>query len=319
MTIETVSDAASNSATIQRVTWIGFIINLLLSVTKFLAGIFGNSQVLIADAVHSTSDLATDVAVLVGSRYWGQPADDSHPHGHAKLETLITFIIGAVLGLVGLELMSNAIQTLDDMIFHKKAAQIPNGFALAAAVLSIILKEWLFRITAAAGKKTHSTATVANAWHHRSDALSSIPAALAVGGILIFGEHFAFLDPLGTVVVGFLILYTAFEIIRPTCGTLLDASGGERLTEEIKSLALSVEGVQSVHKIRTRPLGNALYGVDLHVMVNPEMVVRQAHHISHIIQDRLKEQLPQIVEATVHIEPGNTKCASEPAVSEVKK
>ncbi len=303
MTVEPASTEKFNTVAIQRVTWIGFFTNMFLSVVKFLAGYFGNSQVLIADAVHSTSDLATDIAVLVGSKYWGQPADSSHPHGHAKLETLITLLIGAALGMVGIGLIRNAITTLDMILVHKQAASLPNGIALIAAIVSIITKEWLFRITAAVGKNTHSTATVANAWHHRSDALSSIPAALAVGGVLLLGKEFAFLDPLGTVVVGFLILYTAFEIIHPTIGTLLDASGGDFLTEEIKNRALSIEGVRNVHKIRTRPLGNALYGVDLHIQVDPNMVVRDAHHLSHVIQDDLSLHLPQIVETTVHVEP----------------
>lgn len=304
MTIETDPDVQANSAIIQRVTWIGFFSNILLAITKFLAGVFGHSQVLIADAVHSMSDLATDVAVLVGSRYWDQPADNEHPYGHAKLETLITLLIGAALAVVGFELISNAIMSLYDMIFGSyKTATIPNSWALCAAIFSILLKEWLFYITAVAGKKAHSSATVANAWHHRSDALSSIPAALAVGATLVLGEKFAFLDPIGTIVVGLMIFYTAFLIIRPTINSLLDASGGVDLTNRINEKVLSIAGVQGVHKTRTRPLGASLYGVDLHVQVDPNMNVREAHRLSHLIQDVLRSAFSQIVETSVHVEP----------------
>ena len=304
MTLENDPDVQTNSAVIQRVTWIGFFSNILLAITKFLAGVFGHSQVLIADAVHSMSDLATDVAVLVGSRYWDQPADNEHPYGHAKLETLITLLIGAALAVVGFELISNAIMSLYEMIFGShKAVTIPNVWALSAAIFSILLKEWLFHITAAAGKKAHSTATVANAWHHRSDALSSIPAALAVGATLILGEKFAFLDPIGTIVVGLMIFYTAFLIIRPTFNSLLDASGGADLTNRINDEVLSIAGVQGVHKTRTRPLGASLYGVDLHVQVDPNMNVRDAHSLSHLIQNRLRSKFSQIVETSVHVEP----------------
>lgn len=306
MTIENDPDVQANAAIIQRVTWIGFFSNILLAITKFLAGVFGHSQVLIADAVHSMSDLATDVAVLIGSRYWDQPADNEHQYGHAKLETLITLLIGAALVVVGFELISNAIMSLYDMIFgaHETSA-IPNGWALSAAIFSILLKEWLFHITAAAGKKAHSTATVANAWHHRSDALSSIPAALAVGATLVLGEKFAFLDPIGTIVVGLMIFYTAFLIIRPTFNSLLDASGGVDLTNRINDEVLSIKGVQGVHKTRTRPLGASLYGVDLHVQVDPNMNVRDAHRLSHLIQSELRTRFSQIVETSVHVEPGD--------------
>ena len=304
MTIENDPDVQTNSAIIQRVTWIGFFSNILLAIIKLFAGIFGHSQVLIADAVHSMSDLATDVAVIIGSRYWDQPADNEHPYGHAKLETLITLLIGSALGIVGFELISNAIMSLYNMIFgNHEPSTIPNVWALAAALFSILLKEWLFHITASAGKKTHSTATVANAWHHRSDALSSIPAALAVGATLILGEKFAFLDPIGTIVVGLMIFYTAFLIVRPTFNSLIDTSGGVDLTNRINDQVLSINGVQGVHKIRTRPLGAALYGVDLHVQVDPNMNVRDAHYLSHLIQDELRSRFSEIVDTTVHVEP----------------
>ncbi|MBR0238445.1 MAG: cation transporter [Thermoguttaceae bacterium] len=305
MTIETEPDVQANSAIIQRVTWIGFFSNILLAITKFLAGVFGHSQVLIADAVHSMSDLATDVAVLVGSRYWDQPADNEHPYGHAKLEMIVTLLIGATLAVVGFELISNAIMSLYDMIIgDHETVTVPNVWALSAAIFSILLKEWLFHITASAGKKAHSTAIVANAWHHRSDALSSIPAALAVGATLFLGKEYAFLDPIGTIVVGLMIFYTAFLIIRPTFNSLMDASGGVELTNRINNEVLSIKGVQGVHKIRTRPLGAALYGVDLHVQVDPDMNVRDAHYLSHQIQDKLRSKFAEIVDTTVHVEPG---------------
>lgn len=295
----------SDIRAIQRVTWLGLIINIFLAGLKFFAGIWGSSQVLIADAVHSSSDLATDVAILVGSRYWGQPADADHPNGHAKIETLVTLLIGLALALVGFELIQNAIGTIYQIKVQGQQPTSPGWIALIAAILSVISKEWLYQVTAWTGRVNHSPATVANAWHHRSDAMSSIPAALAVGGVLWLGKDFAFLDPLGTVVVGFMIMYTAFEIVHPTIGTLLDASAGEKILNTIREIALEAQEVQDVHKIRTRPLGSGLYAVDLHIQVDSNMNVKQAHHLSHFLQDKICAREPTIVEATIHIEPNS--------------
>lgn len=305
------SGTYSDIGAIQRVTWLGLIVNIFLAIIKFAAGVFGSSQVLIADAVHSSSDLATDVALLVGSRYWGQPADADHPNGHAKIETLVTLLIGLALALVGYELIQNAIGTIYRIKVQGQSLPQPGWIALVAAIVSILSKEWLYRITAWTGKVNHSPATVANAWHHRSDAMSSIPAALAVGGALWLGNEFAFLDPLGTVVVGFMIMYTSFEIVHPTIGTLLDASAGDKILNSIRELALEAPEVQDVHKIRTRPLGSGLYAVDLHIQVDPGMNVKQAHHLSHLLQGNICSKEPTIVEATIHIEPNNSPANPE--------
>ena len=312
MSVEYDSNVPNATAIIQRVTYVGFFVNLFLVAIKFLAGFFGHSQALIADGVHSLSDTVTDIAILVGSRFWGQPADDSHPYGHAKLEMLVTLLIGGALFFVGLHLIYNAVGNLYEMILNQsEAPRVPNVYALLAAISSIVLKEWLFRITAATGYRIQSSATVANAWHHRSDALSSIPVALAVGAVLVLGEQFAFLDPIGTIVVGLMIFYTAFEIVRPAFENLVDTSGDVHLADMINNRVVSIDGVQSVHKIRTRPLGASLYAVDLHIQVDPDMNVRQAHDLSHLIQNELRTKLPQIVETTVHVEPVRSEVADE--------
>ena len=288
---------------IRRVTWLGLIFNLFLAGFKFLAGVFGHSQVLIADAVHSSSDLLTDVTVLVGSCYWSRPADQDHPCGHAKQETLITFFIGVALALVGVGLIQHGIHQIKEIIVEDIHPETPGIVALVAALVSIVLKEFLYRVTVRVGQRTRSSATIANAWHHRSDAISSIPAVLAIGGTLWLGPVFVFLDPLGTVVVSFMILFTAFEIIRSAVFVLVDTSGGEKLAEEIRTSVLAEPEVKEVHKIRTRPLGNNLYAVDLHIHVRGDMSVLDAHSLSHKIQRDICAGDSRLLDVIIHVEP----------------
>ncbi|MDO5581173.1 MAG: cation diffusion facilitator family transporter [Planctomycetia bacterium] len=290
------------TSALNRITWFGMIINFLLTILKFLAGVFAHSQVLIADAVHSLSDLITDLALLIGVRFWNRPADSDHPNGHAKLETMITLFIGSVLFLVGLGLIKSGMNSIHDIISGHPLDQ-PGSFALVAACISIVLKEWLYRITRQCGIKYRSSALIANAWHHRSDALSSIPAAVAVLGCLLFGKQYAFLDPVGTILVSCMILYAAFEIVRPAFSTLIDQGIPEDKVEVIRKEVLSFDSITDVHKIRTRPLGSGRYAIDLHIHVDPEMSVRKAHHLSHEIQDSLCAKNSEIVDVVVHVEP----------------
>lgn len=290
------------TSALNRITWLGMIVNFLLMILKFSAGFFSHSQVMIADAVHSLSDLATDLALLIGVRFWNRPADSDHPNGHAKLETMITFFIGTVLFLVGFGLIRSGMESIHDII-EGKTLEEPGYFALVAACLSIILKEWLYRITRRCGIQNRSSALVANAWHHRSDALSSIPAAITVLGCLLFGKQYAFLDPVGTILVSCMILYAAFEIVRPAFSTLIDQGISEDKVEVIRKEVLDFDSITNVHKIRTRPLGSGKYAIDLHIHVDPEMSVRKAHQLSHEIQDTLCLKNDGIVDVVVHVEP----------------
>ena len=294
--------STENAKVINRVTWLGMIINTILTVLKLCAGIFAHSQVLVADAVHSLSDLSTDVAILVGVRFWEQPADEEHPHGHAKIETVVTVFIGVVLFFVGAGLARMAIVSIDDLLAGGKLP-MPGQFAFYAALISIVSKEFLYQITARAGSRMGSTALIANAWHHRSDAISSIPAALAVLGCMLFGEKYVYLDPVGTVLVSCMIMYVAFKIVRPAFSTLLDAGVSKEKVETIRQVILANPSIQGVHKIRTRSLGCGNIAVDLHIQVDPHMEVSEAHTLCHRIQEELHSQDEKFVDVAVHVEP----------------
>jgi len=298
------SDQTSSNTlqAVRRITWIGFWVNLLLSGLKIFAGIVGNSSVLIADAVHSLSDLTTDVAILIGSRYWERPADEEHPYGHAKIETLVTFFIGLVLVLVAVGLIYDAVVTIFEMLHGKKMVS-PTWLPLVVAVVSIFIKEYLYRITVRVGMRLKSSATIANAWHHRSDALSSIPAAITVAACLMLGSGFAFLDPVGTVVVALMIVYAAWEIVRPTFAALLDAGVSEAQCREIAALIRTFSEVNDLHKLRTRHIGPSGLAVDVHIQVDPEMPLRESHALSHRIKQCLLEADQGILEVFVHVEP----------------
>ncbi|MDD3587945.1 MAG: cation diffusion facilitator family transporter [Thermoguttaceae bacterium] len=294
--------STENAKIINRVTWLGMIINAILTVLKFCAGIFAHSQVLVADAVHSLSDLSTDVAILVGVRFWEQPADEEHPHGHAKIETVVTVFIGVILFLVGTGLARMAITSIDELLDGKKLA-LPGQFAFYAAIVSIVSKEFLYQITARAGSRMGSTALIANAWHHRSDAISSIPAALAILGCMVFGEKYVYLDPVGTILVSGMIMYVAVKIVLPAFSTLLDAGVSKEKVETIRKLVLANPSIQGVHKIRTRSLGCGNIAVDLHIQVDPHMEVYEAHWLCHRIQEELHAQDEKFVDVAVHVEP----------------
>lgn len=281
---------------INQVTWVGLGVNLVLVVLKFLAGYFGSSQAVIADAFHSLSDMATDFAILLGVRYWTAPADEKHPYGHHRIETMITVFIGLALLAVAVGLGYNAIITIRDADVRQ-----PGAIALLAAILSIFSKEILFRWTIKIGQRVKSTAVVANAWHHRSDALSSIPAAIAVAVALIY-PNLAFVDHIGALVVSIFILIVAWNISSQALNVLADRGAAEKETQEIYQIAMNVEHVQAVHAIRTRQLGSSLH-VDLHVKVDPNMSVKDGHDVSEIVKHELIARGPNVIDVVVHLEP----------------
>ena len=287
-----------------RITWFGAVINLFLTGFKFVAGVVGHSSVLIADAVHSLSDLVTDFVILFGMRFWNCPADQRHPYGHAKIETLVTLFIGLVLALVGFGLLFEAVRSLID-ILHGKMPPSPTWLPFVAALVSIVVKEWLYQVTVKVGMTTKSSATIANAWHHRSDALSSIPAAAAVGACLLFGHEYVFLDPVGTVVVSFMILHVAWKIMLPTFAALLDSGASELQCRDIENEIRSFAEVKDLHKLRTRYVGPTGLVVDVHVLVDPNMFVTEAHSLSHRIERKLLQSGENIIDVFVHVEPAS--------------
>lgn len=299
--------SASLVAGVRRVTWGGLACNVGLSIVKGVIGWWSGSRALIADAAHSVSDLATDIAVLVGVRYWAAPADAEHPHGHRKVETVITTLIGVAVGAVGVGIGWNAILALYALaVAEGGAGVVPDGSAAVAAAVSVLVKEWLYRWTAREGRRLRSSALVANAWHHRTDAFSSVPVLLAVVAARI-GERqgipTAFLDPLAAVLVAAMIFRSALSIVRGALASLLDAGVDVRRTARLRAAALSTSGVRSIHAFRTRRCGVADVSVDLHVLVDGDVTVRRGHTISEQVRRRLMDEDASVVEALIHIEP----------------
>lgn len=281
---------------IRKITLIGLVVNLLLSGFKFVAGVVGASQAVVADAVHSLSDCTTDVAVIVGAHYWSQPADQNHPYGHGRLETLVTIFIGVILLGAALGIGWNAIQTL-----HEQHHRAPGWIALIAAGVSILCKEILYQWTVRAGRRVKSTAVVANAWHHRLDAMSSVPVVLAVGAAVMV-PTWAFLDHVGAILVSLFILHAAAKIIWPGIQELIDYGAPEETSERIRTIAYQNPAVREVHKIRTRLIGNSVQ-VDLHVLVDSRLTVLDGHDIAEDVKARILEQGPDVVDVVVHVEP----------------
>jgi len=281
---------------VTRAGWVGLVCNLLLAVFKGAAGIFGHSQAVLADALHSVSDIVTDIAVIFGAHFWSAPADEDHPHGHGRIETLITVVIGIALYSVAVGLGVHAIRGL-----REAPAIAPSAVALVAALASIVVKEALYRWTAMIGHKANSSALVANAWHHRSDAFSSVPAALAVAATLIDPE-WAVVDRVGAVVVCLLILQAAWRILRPAIDQLIDAGAPASDRQRIEKLALQVDGVEAAHAVRTRYVGSDL-AVDLHVEVDGGLSVAEGHDIAVAVRRKLLEEGPDVTDALVQIEP----------------
>lgn len=287
---------AQNGPQIRRITWVGLILNTILSVLKIVGGLLGNSKALVADAIHSISDLSTDIAVLVGSYYWSQPPDNEHPHGHRRIETLITLAIGLCVGAVGVFLTIDAISSL-----RRANHSNPNILAALAALVSIISKEILFRWTAKHARILRSPALAANAWHHRSDAFSSIPV-LATVVITMFLPAWSFLDAAGAAVVAGFILKAALDILRPALREIMDTGAPAEVAARIRHTALNTPGVLDVHDLRTRYIGNEIQA-DLHVVVSENISVREGHRISDLVVKSVLEEENGVVDVLVHIDP----------------
>ncbi len=281
---------------IKKVTWIGLFINVALAAIKFIFGFIGSSQAVIADAVHSLSDMATDLSVILGVQYWSAPPDENHPYGHLKIESIVTVLIGATLALVALGMGYGSLATIRE-VHIKQTAWI----AVIGPILSIILKEALYRWTVIVGTRARSSAVIANAWHHRSDALSSVPALIAVTASAMNPE-WAFLDHVGALIISIFILKISWDIMKPSLAELSDRGASRKDCDKIEKIAVGVGGVRSVHAIRTRKCGQSIF-VDLHVVVDPEISVRLGHNISEEVKKSLMKEGPKVFDVVSHIEP----------------
>jgi len=280
----------------KNITLLGLYTNLFLSILKFTVGYFGCSKAIIADAVHSLSDMSTDFAILFGIRYWSAPADEDHPYGHRRIETIVTVIIGMILILVAVEIGADAILTIPE-----KHISQPHWIALVGAIFSIIIKEALYHYTLKTGISIKSPAITANAWHHRSDALSSVPALIAVAFAMI-NPRWAFIDHIGAIIVSLFVLKVGWNIMYPALSELSDRSAPQKDLEEIRRIALTVEGVKEIHAIRTRKHGNGIH-IDLHMLVNGDIPVRTGHEISTTLKELLIKKGPDVIDAIIHLEP----------------
>ena len=286
---------------IYRVTIWGSICNALLVAFKFIAGFFGNSSAMIADAVHSLSDFLTDILVIVFVRISAKPQDKSHDYGHGKYETIASFIIALGLFAVAIGIIVSGVKKFAAWL-NGADLEAPRQIALWAALLSIVLKEILFQYTIRRGKAIESQALVANAWHHRSDAISSIGAALGIGGALLLGQRWTVLDPLASIVVGAMLVKTSIDLLRGSMNDLTDSSLPEETEQEILDIIRSVPEVYDPHNLRTRRIGNHI-AIEVHVRMDGAMPLHEAHDKASMIEHLLRERFGKHTHVNIHTEP----------------
>lgn len=293
--------AAGRQHAIYRVTIVGAVLNLILIVFKMLAGILGRSGAMVADAVHSLSDFVTDVIVLVFVRISNKPRDVDHDYGHGKYETLATALIGVLLFVVGVGVLAGGCSSILAYLRGETLGQ-PGMVALWAAVVSVVTKEWLYRYTRAVGRRANSKAVVANAWHHRSDALSSVGTMVGVGGAIFLGEDWRVLDPLAAVVVSVFILKVSVDLVRPCVDELLEKSLPEDMERDITRLVLSAGGVAHLHNLCTRRIGNNV-AIEFHICMDGNLSLTEAHRTASHIEELLREAYGERTHIVIHVEP----------------
>ena len=277
------------------------VVNMVLFAFKLVAGLVGRSGAMIADAVHSASDFATDIVVLAFVRISAKPRDDDHHWGHGKYETLASLIIGIALFTVGVEILVDSVEKIT-AVTKGEVLPRPGVIAIVAAALSIVVKELLYRYTIRVGEQTNSTSVVANAWHHRSDALSSIGALLGIGAAYFLGEKWRIADPIAAIVVSALIMKVAIDLCRTALAELLEKSLPRAVEEEILSIILATPNVYKPHNLRTRRIG-ADIAIEVHIRVEGNMTVNESHEISKQIEIALRDRFGERTAVAIHIEP----------------
>ena len=296
----------------KRATWVGFVCNLMLTIGKILAGLLGRSSAMIADGIHSLSDFVTDIVVICFISVSAKGKDESHDYGHGKYETFATFIISVMLIVVGVGLLWSGIgKVLAALQGHPLSR--PEPIALAAAIGSILVKEGLYQYTARTGRRIASDTVVANAWHHHSDALSSVGTLVGIGGAMFLGEPFRVLDPIACGVVSVFIIVTGVKLLLPAVRELLESSLPAETEQEISDIVRHTDGVRDYHNLKTRKCGNA-YIVDLHIKVDPDITVHEGHAISHAVEENLRAHFGSTLQTSIHIEPwkGPSTVSSQP-------
>lgn len=293
---------ATRSQEATRVTWVGFVVNAVLTALKIAAGIQAKSAAMVADGVHSLSDFFTDVVVLVGFKLTEKPADDQHNYGHGKYETLATVIISMALIFVGFSIFTSGAKNIYAVLFQGKVLGKPGIAALAAAAVSIVGKEWLYRYTRTVGDKINSSAVIANGWHHRSDAFSSFGTFIGIGGAIFLGDKWTILDPIASVVVSVFIFKVALQIFGPAINELMESSLAEDELCSIREIIMDCPDVRSHHHLRTRRVGSRT-AIEVHVILDQNITVREAHDLVSGIESRLRARFGDASIITTHVEP----------------
>ena len=286
---------------IYKVTLVGGAVNVILLLFKFVAGIVGHSAAMVADAVHSLSDFVTDIIVLVFVHISGKPKDKDHDYGHAKYETLAMTIIGFALLLVAVGIEYSGLTKIIDWA-QGEELEAPGLLALWAALLSIALKEAVYHYSMIKARQLQSQAVEANAWHHRSDALSSIGTAIGIGGAIFLGQRWTVLDPVASIIVGLFIIKVSVDLLRNGIGDLMEQSLPDEVEDEILRLAASVPGVAEPHELRTRRLGNH-YAIELHILMDGNITLCEAHDKATEVEDILRQHYGPDTHVAVHVEP----------------
>ena len=293
--------AMSRNREIYKVTLWGGAVNVLLLAFKFVAGIMGHSAAMVADAVHSLSDFVTDIIVLAFVHISGKPKDKSHDYGHGKYETLAMTFVATVLLVVAAGIIYGGVMKIVSWT-NGEQLSAPGMLALLAALVSVVMKEGIFHYTMVKARKLNSQALEANAWHHRSDALSSIGTAIGIGGAIFLGQRWTVLDPLASVIVGFFIAKVSVDLLLGGIGDLMEQSLPDEVEQEILQLAGSVSGVEEPHDLRTRRIGNH-YAIELHILMDGNISLCEAHDKASEVEELLRRQYGKETHVAVHVEP----------------
>lgn len=286
---------------IRSITIWGAVVNIALTVAKIVAGVVGRSAAMIADGIHSLSDLLSDIIVLVFTHISSKGKDRDHSFGHGKFETLATLIVSVILVVVGAKLMSGGIKSIISVV-NGEVIPKPGYIALAAAVISIAAKEILYQATVKVGKEVNSPVVVANAWHHRSDALSSIGALLGIGGAIILGDKWTVLDPIASCCISIAIIVIAVKMALPSLSELLETSLPEDIEAEIVRTASEISGVRDIHELKTRRNGISFI-IDAHITVDPSISIVEAHDIATNVEEALQLKYGNETQISIHMEP----------------
>lgn len=304
---------ASESKQVWQVTYVGMVLNILLALIKIVIGYLGHSRALIADGVHSLSDLASDIAVIAGLRFSQKPSDHNHLYGHHRFSTLAQLLIALLLITV-----AGGIVYQSALSLQNPQPAIPGTMVVIAAIASLVIKEWLYQWTIRVARRHKSKLLEANAWHHRSDGASSLLVLIALLAITFGGERWAFLDPTIGIGLGIVLIIQGLRQSKDALDNLMDAAPAQEIIEDFREHILSIEGAIAYHNFRVRSVGD-LFEVDMHLQVSPELTVQQGHDIASEVRDTLCQKHPEVLSVLIHIEPATPRHIKPKGISDAEQ